>query len=108
MSTEPSDRVIPVLTPWSAIDGYDPCAEYGITPEVAATYDRLFRQLTLEIVQHEMPWLVDALLEAGVTAVGVAPGLFEICLPGGRRQSFPALAARLQLVPWQLPGESCH
>ena len=108
MIPQPSPRVIPVFTPWSAVDGYDPGAEFGITADAAANWDRLFRQLVLELVQWHMPWLPDALIEAGATAVGAAPGHFEVVLPDGQRRAIPALAAHLQLVPWQLPGELSH
>ena len=109
MSTDPNSvRTIPVLTPWSSVTGFDPSAEYGLPQDVVDTWDRLFRQLVLEVVQWEMPWLPDALLDAGATLVAAAPGSFEFVLPDGQRHQIPAIASRLQLVPWRMPEEPSH
>lgn len=106
MSTQP--RAVPVVTPWSAVNGFDPCAAYGITADDAARCDALYRQMVVEIIDCVMPWLPKALRDAGALAVGAGPGIFEIVLPGGERHQVAELANSLKLVPWRMPGESCH
>ncbi len=55
-----------------------------------------------------MPWLFQALAEAGARAVGVAPGNFQVVMPDGQLRRVPDLEAHLNLTPWCEPGEACH
>ena len=96
-----------LLTPWSAFEGFSPSEAYGISDQQAATCDRLYRQMVVEIVQFAMPWLPDALVGAGAFAFA-SPGSFEFVLPNGQRQPVPEIASLLKMVPWRMPDEPCH
>jgi len=100
--------IVPVVTAWTTAAGYDPAQEFGITPEDAARYDNLFRQHAIDIANWRMPWLFQALAEAGVRFVGVAPYNFQVALADGQLRHIPELEAHLTLLPWREPGEAAH
>lgn len=103
-----SDFAVPIFTAWTTTAGYDPAQEFGITPEDAALYDALFREHAKNIVSSHMPWLFEALAEAGALLIGAAPSTFKVVLRDGSHRHVPDLEALLHLFPWREPGETCH
>ncbi|WP_342616580.1 hypothetical protein [Rhodoferax sp. GW822-FHT02A01] len=96
-----------ILTPWTSGFGEDPCVQFQLTPEQAATRDALYRQMVASILLDHDPAMVSSLFEAGAKVFAM-PGFFFIGNPSMEFSADLAVAKKLVMLPWAESHETAH